>query len=41
MVKITILDDAFSESVNLEASPVEGKSLKQRGEERKVKKNKF
>ena len=43
MVKITCLDDAFSEVFRLEASPVEGQSLQQKernskGEKRKAKK---
>jgi len=34
MVKIACLDDAFSEFVELEASPVEGQSLQQKGKKR-------
>jgi len=40
MFKITRLDDAFSESFELEASPVEGQSLQQKekkGEKGKAK----
>ena len=42
MVKITRLDDAFSECFKLEARPVEGQSLQQKdkkGEKGKAKKN--
>ena len=37
MVKIAGLDDAFSEIFELEASPVEGQSLKMKAERLKVK----
>jgi len=38
IVKIARLDDAFSEFFELEASPVEGQSLQQKGKKRKKKK---
>ena len=38
MVKITRLNDTFSEVFELEASPVEGQSLKQKDEKRRKRK---
>ena len=38
IVKTAHLDDAFSEFFELEASPVEGQSLQQKGKKRKKKK---
>ena len=38
MVKITRLNDAFSEIFELEASPVEGQSLPQKDKERRKRK---
>ena len=38
MVKVAILDDAFSRFFKLEASPVEGQSLPQKNKERRPRK---
>jgi len=38
MVKIASLNDAFSEIFELEANPVEGQSLQQRGKKRRKRK---
>jgi len=40
MVKIALLDDAFLECFELEASPVEGQSLQQTGKKRRKRKGK-
>jgi len=39
MVKIARLDDAFSELFELEARPIEGQSLQQKGKKRRIKRS--